>query len=250
MLRQLGLVLLNYLEPPSALAFPPSVKINDCFGRDESHITGVFMKDSFWYELYKACSEAIPAHLLHVVTQKDASKDSVARVPSPIIHISPGPVRKPSSALELRQKYGIQVQDFSHGIMGMNLRIPGDRTGGASESYQSQIDHPGLALPRRIAPKQIRRLEATSSVAPSDRYQIRRLEATSSVAPSDQYQIRRFEATSRVASTAPIISQSDPPNLLHRNLLREHLPHGGQASDLRDLDPRFLDSAKEGEREH
>jgi hypothetical protein len=148
MLRQLGLVLLNYLEPPSALAFPPSVKINDCFGRDESHITGVFMEDSFWYELYKACSKAIPTHLLQVVTKKDALNDPVARARSPITL----PIRMPPSALEMRQRYGAQMQDYSHSIMGMNLRTSGDRvgmtpTGTPPDWNQTQIGHNLAATP-------------------------------------------------------------------------------------------------------
>ena len=105
------------------------------------------MKDSFWYELYKASSEAIPAHLLQVVTHKDASKDPVARVPSPIIHIPPVPIQELPSALELRQRYGIQVQDLSHGIMGMNLRFPEDGAGGAAQSrIRTRIND----LPRRF----------------------------------------------------------------------------------------------------
>jgi hypothetical protein len=64
MTKDVGRVLLGHLNELSALAFPSSRKLAQCFGKDESAIIGVFLKDEFWHELYKESSESIPPHIL------------------------------------------------------------------------------------------------------------------------------------------------------------------------------------------
>jgi hypothetical protein len=48
MIKHLGLVLLSYLKPPSALAIPESFGFNKCFGASAVSPAGVFMDDEFW----------------------------------------------------------------------------------------------------------------------------------------------------------------------------------------------------------
>jgi hypothetical protein len=125
MLRHLGLVLLSYLEPPSSIAFPESVEINECFGKDPNDVTGVFMKDTFWYELWKASSNAIPAQLLQVATQEAPKPESPNPEPNPLL---PQLIEPP------REGYRRQVEAMSRPYMRMNLSF---RNSGANSTYQT-----------------------------------------------------------------------------------------------------------------
>ena len=99
MSRRMALVLLSYLHPPSALSFPKATALNRCFGKCPKSTAGVFMKDEFWYELYKASEHAIPAHLLQIAeTQRQ--------------------IQPPRPA-----DLNAQMSNLSERYFGMNLRI-------------------------------------------------------------------------------------------------------------------------------
>jgi hypothetical protein len=89
MTKELGRLLLTYLQPPSPLAFPVASPFNECFRRDDNARTGVSMDGDFWYELYKESESYVPAHLLLIPenesknAQKESHDDPCAQVLAP-----------------------------------------------------------------------------------------------------------------------------------------------------------------------
>jgi hypothetical protein len=120
MLRHLGFVLLSYLEPPSALAFPEGNNINICFGKSSRDVTGVFLENAFWYELWKSSSNAIPSHLLQVLPSPKPAAD-----PPSLANPCVPPIARPRSTQGLRADYGDQVEAITRNYMGMNLSFQG-----------------------------------------------------------------------------------------------------------------------------
>jgi hypothetical protein len=73
--RELSLVLLSYLQPPSLLSFPSEAPVNQTFGLLSDNSRDVFMRNSFWWEFYKETADLLPSHLLQVGLQKQPNPD-------------------------------------------------------------------------------------------------------------------------------------------------------------------------------
>lgn len=146
MLRHLGLVLLSYLEPPSPLAFPEQTEYNKCFGENRTHVTGVFMDDLFWYELYMASSKAIPAHLLQV---RDLEKVNPVPPTAPPVSV-PKPAGRsvrPPSIKDVRVEYGNQMEAITRPYMGMNLSLRSPTTNSVNSVDDIEVEASTFTTP-------------------------------------------------------------------------------------------------------
>jgi hypothetical protein len=118
MLRRLGPVLLSYLQPPSCLDFPKDAPINNCFGERPKSVTGVYLENSFWHELFKASRAALPAHLLQIMAASDTEPEApeVAPLEYPPLGFA---MPRPPSAQGARHAYQNWVEVISRNYLGM-----------------------------------------------------------------------------------------------------------------------------------
>jgi hypothetical protein len=76
--RELSLVLLSYMRPPSLLSFPSEAPVNQTFGLSSDDSRKVFMHNTFWWELYKETADLLPSHLLQVRLENQPDTDRVS----------------------------------------------------------------------------------------------------------------------------------------------------------------------------
>jgi hypothetical protein len=149
-LRHLAIVLLSYLQPPSDLSFPKATKLNSTIGKSESSSVGVFMKNSFWFELYKASSGTVASHLLHIVPEDPVQEGPIV----PLVPIPPAPVQelipngvapvnpaavvppKRSRSKVVKSHIDRRINDMSESFMRMNVRtsLRGNRATTSSDA--------------------------------------------------------------------------------------------------------------------